>query len=121
MKNLFVLIVSVLVVFLASCTQSSVFSVSMEVTPMEVRNGDEITIALVKGEDTNVDFKAEVFWEDIKIGEILNQPYQLRYVVNGVEEGFYNIRALVSYKNKSGTMSSSSSFNLSRSIYVVNH
>lgn len=40
MKNLFVLIVSVLVVFLASCTQSSVFSVSMEVTPMEVRNGD---------------------------------------------------------------------------------
>lgn len=45
----------------------------------------------------------------MKIGEISKAPYELKYVVNGVEEGFYKISSIVSYKSKSGTVSSSSS------------
>ena len=119
MKNFFVLVVSVLTVFLSSCTETNVFNVSLEVTPMEVKNGEEITISIVKSEDTNVDFKAEIFWEDTKIGEISKAPYELKYVVSGVEEGFYKIGSVISYKSQSGTMSSSNTSKMSKTIYVT--
>lgn len=119
MKKLFITIVSVLSVLLTSCSEDIVFSVSMEVTPTEVRNGDEITICFIKSEDTNVDFKAEVFWEDEKIGEVSKAPYQLKYVVNGMEEGFYSINSTVSYSKKKGTMSSKGSMKKSRIINVI--
>lgn len=118
MSKFFVFIVVVLLGF-TSCTQKIVFDVSMEVTPTEVRNGEEITISIVKSEDTNVDFKAEIFWEDMKIGEISKAPYEMKYVVSGVEEGFYQIGSIVSYKSKSGTVSSSNSSKMSKTIYVV--
>lgn len=119
MKKLFVTVVSVLSVLLTSCSEDIVFSVSMEVTPTEVRNGDEITVSIVKSKDTNVDFKAEIFWEDMKIGEVSKAPYDLKYVVSGVEEGFYKIGSVISYKSQSGTMSSSNTSKMSKTIYVV--
>lgn len=61
MKKLFVTIVGILFVLLTFCSETTVFNVSMEVTPMEVRYGEEITISIVKSEDTNVDFKVEIF------------------------------------------------------------
>lgn len=119
MKNLFVFIVSVLAVFLSSYTETNVFNVSLEVTPMEVKNGEEITVSIVKNEDTNVDFKAEIFWEDMKISEISKAPYELKYVVSGVEEGFYKIGSVISYKSQSGLMSSSNTSRMSKTIYVT--
>ena len=118
MNKFFVFILVALLGF-TSCTQKNVFSVNMEVTPTEVRNGDEITISFIKSEDTNVDFKAEIFWEDEKIGEVSKSPYQLKYVVNGVEEGFYKIGSIISSESKSGTMSSSNTLKTSKTIYVV--
>jgi hypothetical protein len=119
MKKLFISIVGILMVLLTSCSEKIVFNVSMEVTPTEVKNGDEITISIVKSEDTNVDFKAEVFWEDEKIGEVSKAPYQLKYVVDGMEEGFYTINSIISYGKKKGTISSSGTFKTSKIIYVT--
>lgn len=119
MKKLFVTIVGLLSVILTSCSEDIVFNVSMEVTPTEVRNGDEITISFIKSEDTNVDFKAEIFWEDEKIGEVSKAPYQLKYVVDGMEEGFYTINSSISYGKKEGTMSSKGSVKKSRIINVI--
>ena len=53
MKKLFVTIVGVLSVILTSCSEDIVFNVSMEVTPTEVRNGDEITISFIKSEKSS--------------------------------------------------------------------
>ena len=119
MKKLYVTIVGLLSVLLTSCSEDIVFNVSMEVTPTEVRNGDEITISFIKSEDTNVNFKAEIFWEDEKIGEVSKVPYQLKYVINGVEEGFYSINSTISYGKKKGTMSSKGSVKKSRIINVI--
>lgn len=118
MNKFFVFILMALLGF-TSCTQEVVFNVVMEVTPTEVRNGDEITISFIKSEDTNVDFKAEIFWENEKIGEVSNPLYELKYVVNGVEEGFYKIGSIISSKSQSGTMSSSTTLKTSKTIYVV--
>ena len=118
MRHLSLLILS-LWLGIISCTETNVFNVSLEVTPKEVKNGEEITISIVKSEDTNVDFKAEIFWEDMKIGEISKAPYELRYLVSGVEEGFYKISSTISYKNQSGTMSSSNTSKMSKTIYVT--
>lgn len=106
MKKIFCAFVSVLTVLLTSCSQDATFEVSMKVTPTEVRNGEEITISFEKSEDTNVDFKAEVFWEDVKIGEVSKDPYQMKYVVNETENGFHTIRCTISYGKKKGTTSS---------------
>lgn len=119
MKKLFISIIGILMVLLTSCSEEIVFNVSMEVTPTEVRNGEEITISIVKSEDTNVDFKAEVFWEDEKIGEVSKAPYQMKYVVDGMEEGFYTINSTISYGKKKGTMSSSGTLKTSKIIYVT--
>ena len=102
-----------------SCKQEIVFNVAMVVTPTEVSNGDEITISIIKSEDTNVDFKAEIFWENEKIGEVSKAPYELKYVVSDVEEGFYQIGSIISSKSQSGTTSSSNTFKMSKTIYVV--
>lgn len=119
MKKIFVTIVGLLSVLLISCSEDIVFNVSMEVTPTEVKNGDEITNSFIKSEDTNVDFKAEIFWEDEKIGEVSKAPYQLKYVVDGMEEGFYTINSSISYGKKEGTMSSKGSVKKSRIINVI--
>ena len=119
MKSLFLDLVSVLIVFLLSCTETNVFNVSLEVTPKEVKNGEEITISIVKSEDTNVDFKAEIFWENMKIGEISKALYELKYAVSDVEEGFYKISSIISYKSQSGAMSSSNTSKMSKTIYVT--
>ena len=118
MNKFFVFILVALLGF-TSCTQEVVFNVVMEVTPTEVRNGDEITISFIKSEDTNVDFKAEIFFFYEKIGEVSNPLYELKYVVNGVEEGFYKIGSIISSKSQSGTMSSSTTLKTSKTIYVV--
>ena len=106
MRMLFISIVGSLTLLLTSCTQKVTFDVTMVVTPKEVRNGEEITIGFVEGEDSNVDFKAEVFWEDVKIGEVSKAPYQMIYVVNGVKEGFYPVRCIITYGEEKGTTSS---------------
>lgn len=119
MKKLFVTFVSALSVILSSCSKDIIFNISMEITPTEARSGDEITISFIKSEDTNVDFKAELFGEDEKIDEVSKAPYQLKYVVDGMEEGIYTIYTTISYGNKSGTMSSSASYKTSKMIYVL--
>ena len=106
-------------VLLTSCSEEIVFNVSMEVTPTEVKNGDEITISIIKSEDTNVDFKAEVFWEDEKIGEVSKAPYQLKYVVKDAEKGFYSINSTISYDKKKVAISSSGTLKTSKIIYVT--
>ncbi len=53
MKKLYVTIVGLLSVLLTSCSEDIVFNVSMEVTPTEVRNGDEITISFIKSEKSS--------------------------------------------------------------------
>ena len=106
MRKLFASIVGSLTLLLTSCTQKVTFDVTMEVTPKKVRNGEEITICFVEGEESNVDFKAEAFWKDVKIGEVSEAPYQMKYVVTGVEEGYYPVRGTITYGKKRGTVSS---------------
>lgn len=100
---------SLLVILMAGCDRDDViidnptFTVSSET----VRNGDRIILKLDPGERTNVNLEVAFSWEGREIGSVNRYPYQLEYVVNGVEPGFHILTCTVSCSKKKGGNQSS--------------
>ena len=91
------------------------FTVSSET----IRNGDKITLRLEPGEQTNVELDIVFSWEGKEIGHIDHYPYQVEYVVDGIEPGFHIITCTASYTKKGGGIQSSGSIMKSVLVQVV--
>lgn len=98
-----------LVILMAGCggddtiIDNPTFTVSSET----VRNGDRIILKQEPGERTNVNLEVTFSWEDREIGSVDCYPYQLEYVVDGVDPGFHILTCTASYSKKKGGSQSS--------------
>ena len=109
MKKVF-LVFAWVVCFLVGCDQTqevTIDSPTLEVSPQVVRPGEEVTLTLLPGENTNVDFRVVFYWEGEEIGRANGHPYQLDYVVpESCEPGLYTLSADASFSESSATSSS---------------
>ncbi|WP_455635564.1 hypothetical protein [Parabacteroides sp.] len=121
MKRMHLLFV-LLVFLMTSCgddrlviLDNPTFTVSSET----VRNGDKMTLRLEPGEQTNVELEVVFSWEGKEIGCMNHYPYQVEYVVDGIEPGFHIITCTASYAKKGGGIQSSGSVVKSILVQVV--
>lgn len=119
-KSLFLLVW--VVCFLVGCDQTqevTIDSPTLEVSPQVVRPGEAVTLTLLPGENTNVDFRVVFYWEGEEIGRANGYPYQLDYVVpESCEPGFYTLSADASFSESSATGSSSGNISVSTFVTV---
>lgn len=107
-KSLFLLVW--MACFLVGCDQKQeviIDNPALEVSPQVARPGEEVTLTMLPGENTNVDFQVVFYWEGEEIGRANGHPYQLKYVVpESCEPGFYTLSADASFSESSATSSS---------------
>lgn len=111
MKKNLVLLALMICLFI-SCNKQEVVidNPALEVSPSVVCPGEEVTITLLPGDKTNVEFQVVFYWEGEEIGRVNGYPYQLEYVVpESCAPGFYTLSADASYSESSAFGSSSGS------------
>lgn len=121
MKKIFYLCVLFLAfVMTSSCIKSTITVESFSVFPLSLRNGENLTMSVEIGEETNVKDIVVTFYIDGQVvGEATAEPYSLEYTVSGYTSGDHDVSCVVSYSRKSLGVSQSSSTEYNTSVYII--
>lgn len=113
--KIFLYLISLIMAFVSICSSCSqeinivVDNPTLEVSSKEVRNGEELTLNLIPGEKTNVNFNVTFYFNDEEIGTVSDLPYRITYKIKDKTLGIHSLSYKASYKNKSGGSTSSAS------------
>lgn len=107
---------------LYSCSIEQNITISnpeIHLSQSEIKNGDEITIYITFGEETNIKYQKAVYsFDDKEIGTVTESPYTLQYKIEGESIGPHIISCTLSYKSTSITSSQAATTSLSKTIFV---
>lgn len=102
MKELLIVCACVIAPSMAvSCVESDLVINDFNVSPVSLKNGEELTLSVEISEETNVkDITVAFYFDDVCIGEVTSEPYSLTYLVTGCEPGIHTVTCNVSYDRK---------------------
>ncbi len=90
------------------------------VSPVSLKNGEELMLSVEISEETNVKgISVTFYFDDVCIGEVTSKPYNLTYLVTGYDPGPHTVTCSVSYDRKGFLVSQRGGSTYSGTVSVI--